>query len=393
MCFGMSMTYLEQLQDYARWWRTTSSEQRQQQAPSRIARARAMSLWYGDLGLDPGTPVPEQAPCVTRAMLQRHPGAFVADTEAMATGGYIGRTSGSTGEPVEVMMCAWALAHYYMHQEWMFALLGEPLPERCRQAYVSVGTHASSHLEGAPLWQGQVARFDEPSPEKMHARLRSFKPHVVSASPGDLLTLWRAGHASAWPGVRHVVMTSEHVTPRLYEELESLRPNKNIVLLNSYGLSEVGPVAWRCPEHGARDDAPWHVPAGSGYVERLNGELVVTTWRNRAMPLTRYATGDGVERVSARHHCEACGHVGQSFWGLMGRAHQPLCDVHGERVSPVQWIRVLNDPEHRVSRHRIRQTGHGELEIHCEMPETRRAGLLARLESVHPAVRVRLIDM
>jgi phenylacetate-coenzyme A ligase PaaK-like adenylate-forming protein len=386
----MSSTYLEQLGAYARWWRDTPGAARALQGPARLASARAASLWYRDLGLDPRAPVPVGAPRITRAMLQDHAGAFVGDLESIADGGYLGRTSGTTGEPVEVMMCAWSLAHYYMHLEWGLGLAGQRVPVGARIAYVSVGTRAAPGDEAAPLWGGRVARIDGATPRDVDVALGKFKPDFISGTPSDMAAILEVASHESWAQARAIVVTSEHVSTRLYAHLKSMAPQENIIILNSYGLSEVGPVAWECP-HESPTGRAWHVPPGSGSVERLDGELVVTTWRNRAMPLTRYATGDGVERVCDAHRCDACGHRGQSFWGLMGRAMRELYDADGAQVSPVLWIRALNDASFGVRQHKIIQPQSGVLRVTCQMPQEHVSALRERLQGLMSTMHIEFV--
>lgn len=386
----MSATYLEQLRAYAQWWRDTPGATRTLQGPERLASARAASLWYRDLGLDSRAFVPANAPRITRAMLQEHAGAFIGDMESITHGGYLGRTSGTTGEPVEVMMCAWSLAHYYMHLEWGLGLAGKHVPEGARIAYVSVGTRAAPGDEAAPLWGGRVVRFDGATPKDVDVALGKFKPDFISGTPSDMAALLKVASHESWAQARAIVMTSEHVSTGLYAHLKSMVLHESLIILNSYGLSEIGPVAWECP-HESPTGRAWHVPPGSGWVERLDGELVVTTWRNRAMPLTRYATGDGVERVHDTHHCEACGHRGQSFWGLMGRAMREFYDADGVQVSPVLWIRALNDARFGVRQHRVVQPRGGELRITCQMPKEHVSVLREILEGLMPTMRVELV--
>lgn len=359
----MTSTYLSHLSSYASWWRATAPGARFHHVHAELVAARARSIWYRQHALDASSAIPQGAPSISRQMLQAHPGAFLGDTDILHEGGYEGSTSGSTGEPVTLWMCPWSLAHYYMHIEEALALLPFELATQPRHLYLSISSSASSLDEPIPLWPGgRITRADVPDVAAAITLLHASRPHLLSLTPFELDLLLAAN--TPLPGsLQLVITTSAKLAPQTIDNFYTHVHDRSVHLLNSYGCSEIGPIAFQCPA-SRKASAPWHVPAGSALLESFEGFLAVTTLRNRAMPLTRYLVGDavsGLTDVTTPHLCSACGHVGQSFERLQGRALQIVYTSRHAPRTTVGWLRVLNDPTFQITRHAIAQYVPGEL--------------------------------
>ena len=342
--------YAEQAHAYGVAWRQCSQQERGRDALERISRARAQMPWFKLHDLDPGVLVPEGAPPITRAMLQNHMGAFLGDLSALEAG-YRGQTSGSTGQPVEVWMCAHALAHYTIHLEWCLDRASIPLPARPRVLHLTFGTGASASEEPLPVWDGGVLRrqdVGEEAYDALHEVLCHFLPHILTTTPRGLERLVSSTTLPELPALRLILTTTTALPESLIEEATR---RFACPVVDSYGAAEIGPVAARCPANPAR--GLWHVPAGSAWLEATELGVAITTLRNRAMPLTRYLTGDHIEGLIDEHHCEACGHMGQSFARLSGRGATELQDRHGRALSPLPLIRLMMAPEHGVRRFQL----------------------------------------
>ena len=103
-----------------------------------------------------------------------------------------------------------------------------------------------------------------------------------------------------------------------------------------YGLAEVSAVAWECvPGEGYHVLEPRVVVdverEGEPVAPGEEGEIVVTSFDNHAMPFIRYATGD--EAVVGERPCP-CGRPGLVLQRIAGRADDFLVDAGGRRVSP-----------------------------------------------------------
>lgn len=134
--------------------------------------------------------------------------------------------------------------------------------------------------------------------EKVTRRFSRLRAPVLLAQPSLLHRLiWFASHAGTdlrtW-GTRVVLSNSEVLTPAVDREATAAF---GCPVLNEYGCTEVGSLAHRCPQGGLHtnpehvlleiiDDQGRHVPPG------VPGKVVLTSLRNRAMPLLRYVVGD-----------------------------------------------------------------------------------------------------
>ncbi|MDQ0193757.1 phenylacetate--CoA ligase family protein [Paenibacillus wynnii] len=113
-----------------------------------------------------------------------------------------------------------------------------------------------------------------------------------------------------------------------------------------YGFSEVGDVAWECPEgHGH------HINEDYLVVEVLNsqgqpvigekGEIVVTSFYNDAMPIIRYRVGDiGVMETDP---CP-CGRHTHRLKQIHGRNVDFISLPSGVRISPYDIMNILDLP-------------------------------------------------
>jgi phenylacetate-CoA ligase len=135
---------------------------------------------------------------------------------------------------------------------------------------------------------------EDPIEDIVH-RLTAFKPDAIDALPSFLLLLARALRDSG-----------SSLRPRLVFSSGELLDTRSRRLINSafetemldvYGCTEAGNIAWECAEHAGyhtnidlvvpefiKDDE--HVAVGE------RGEIVLTPLWNYAMPLIRYKIGD-----------------------------------------------------------------------------------------------------
>ncbi|MFC1712614.1 phenylacetate--CoA ligase family protein [Candidatus Poribacteria bacterium] len=130
--------------------------------------------------------------------------------------------------------------------------------------------------------------------------------------------------------LKGVITTSEV----LYEkERERIEASLTAPVINEYGMTEVGIIAYSCPEGNM------HVMDPSVYVEKLPvkdsdsphvSEIIVTPLSNLAAPLIRYRTGDLVQ-VSDDKGCP-CGRNFSLLGKVMGRTHDLIQTMDGKRV-------------------------------------------------------------
>jgi len=346
--------YRDAVQDWLAWLADTPPHLQTLGAAARIAPARARTWWFDHHRLDPTVPMP-LAPWVDRGLLQRFGGAFVGDTAALRYG-YRGKTSGSTGQPVELFMCPWAIGHYFAHLQWVLDALRIELPRSPTTLYLSVDTGAATFREPSPAPSGgALLRLDVPADTDFVALLGELRPSVLSLTPS---TLWavldRLGDRTI-PAPALVLSTAEALPEALRR---AAAERLGCPVIDSWGVAEIGPLAVRCPLGGP----DWHVPGGTVVLEAAPGGAAITTLRNRAMPLLRYLTGDAIEGLGLRT-CPRCRHTGASFDVLHGRGSASLRDPHGAPRSPLPWLRVLMDERWPVARFQIAQARDGDITV------------------------------
>jgi phenylacetate-CoA ligase len=247
------------------------------------------------------------------------------------------RTSGSTGEPVETVwpleMMAWVDAADRRSLEWLGIGLGD------RRLYVRTPSDKSRALRRlkSALMNGSwvtARRLGEPRyREAVFAALEQRPPALVIGNAKSTATL---AHAL---GARRIdakaVVTS---AGRLDEHYRAVVERVfHCPVFERYGTIELGLLSHPCREAGAqhlpaelilmeivRDDG---TPAAPGEV----GDVLVTTLRNRTMPLIRYRLGDLA--ALAAGEC-SCGRGLPVLQRLVGRTNELLATADGRVLLP-----------------------------------------------------------
>jgi phenylacetate-CoA ligase len=246
------------------------------------------------------------------------------------------RSSGTTGRPVEVLHSHASEVMFsllWIRQAWWFDLEPTATMADIRIApEVSRGTDGSSNPDGVfverPEWRylGQffhtgpeIAWNLTNTPEQQVAWLRQFRPQYAHTYPGTFEE-WTLATGGLKPvdSLQALIGVGTQLTPSLRRRLEQIY---NIPIHQTYGLNEIGKVAIRC-EAGRYHVHTEHClveivgPDGQPCQPGQTGHLLVTAFRNLAMPLIRYDTGDLGEAVAGP--CP-CGRTLPSFGEVAGR--------------------------------------------------------------------------
>jgi phenylacetate-CoA ligase len=248
------------------------------------------------------------------------------------------QTSGSTGQPVEVRwsreMMAWVDATNRRSLEW----LGVD-----RSDLTLIVRASRSKLRGVRGVVFNSARvfpdrlFEPGYRDRVVALLRQRRPALVlgNAKPTYMLAL--ALESSA-PFEAGVVVTGAMTLHDHYRE--TIERVFACPVHSRYGAIETGQLAHPCPagrRHLASETILLEVVREDGSLAPPGelGEVLVTTLRNRAMPLLRYRLGDLA--AIAADHCP-CGRGLPVLERLVGRTHEVLIDVHGRVLFPDEVI-------------------------------------------------------
>lgn len=249
----------------------------------------------------------------------------------VAPGSFYRRSSASTGAPLRVAWnphgAAWGWANEYRAMLWhgvapgVRTLLmwgsGHPLQDWVKNCRVFLTAQLGpNQLDEAIDW------------------LMRERPGLCMGLPSALTQL--AQHLRArcpdapWPLVPFAKLGGEQVYPFQREELKK---HLGARIVESYGCTEVGPIAAECPE------GSMHVLADNVHVEIFRGEqpvpdgefgeIVVTSLSNRAMPLVRCRIGDCARLLP--QPC-ACGRPLPVLAQLVGRASDLFLSADGRPV-------------------------------------------------------------
>jgi phenylacetate-CoA ligase len=173
------------------------------------------------------------------------------------------------------------------------------------------------------------AAFDQHA-DAVLARVEAFRPAFIYGYPSVLARL--AQHRlrrppARWPGPRLVVTAGEHLYGFQRRLIEHAFGSP---IAEEYGCSEVGSIAFQCPE------GTLHVTAESVLVEAAQaaeaGSVLITGLRNPLIPLIRYELGDWVVRDTETCRCGR----GLPSVRVFGRVDEQL-SIGGERV-PAQVV-------------------------------------------------------
>ncbi len=285
-------------------------------APERARRLRAILRYaarevpyyarvlraHGVVPDDPSTLT--RLPLLSKSLIRRNRADLVS-REIGVLPHYAMNTGGSTGEPLEFLVSPHAdrIHHAFLYRmlgyepgEPVIAFDGSSVPAdlRARGVFwipkgpdVPYGRLSFSSLY---LTDGNVGRYVDAVLAVRPAILRGY-PSFIHALAKDVL----ARGLEPASRVKGVVLTSEQIHPN---QIEAIRRAFATRVILQYGMSEVCAFGYTLDETYA-----YHLSPFAGLTEVLRedgrhvgigeaGEIVVTSFTNRAMPFLRYRTGD-----------------------------------------------------------------------------------------------------
>ncbi|MEX2469935.1 MAG: hypothetical protein WD396_09280 [Pseudohongiellaceae bacterium] len=220
-------------------------------------------------------------------------------------------TSGSTGVPVVIqstglVAAVWAAVSLRDHLWHGRDARQRNAALRWRKENIGLAPEGRSFAD----WGPPHNQFFETGPgyylntssdiEQQLDWLRRRDPHYLITHPSNLRALLLAMRRHAWrPASLRQVRTVGEALPAELREL--VAEVLEIPLVDCYSSQEAGYIALQCPRH-----EHYHVQAENLYVEVLDeegipcrpgasGRVVITSLRNYATPLIRYAIGDYAE--------------------------------------------------------------------------------------------------
>jgi len=172
--------------------------------------------------------------------------------------------------------------------------------------------------------------------------LDRYNPEVLRYFPHVLLAVAKKMEAKYNHSVspERIFTCGELLTPSMRDYLEKVFDTE---ILDQYGTTEFGKIAWECPQGG------YHLAEDTVYVEVVDhegkevgagevGQLVLTGLVNETTPLVRYAIGDLVE--TAESDC-SCNTSFRRIKDIKGRKKDVFLNSNSELVYPTQVIDIL----------------------------------------------------
>lgn len=249
----------------------------------------------------------------------------------------INRTSGTTGQPVEVPQTQEYRNFFQLMKQREYRWFRFN-PER-KLASIRNAIDFPRSSDGKPLtassklkkneWPAVGSLFktgpwfgltDTTPMDEQISWLEQHRPHYILGQSAliEQLALAYQGR-KIYPEISAIEAISQQLTPEMRYKVETVF---DVAVHQNYGLNEVGIVAARCPDEGR-----YHIHSEFCIVEIVDndgnpcgpgerGRLLVTALNNPAMPLIRYDTDDLA--VMADGPC-SCGRTLPSFKDIHGR--------------------------------------------------------------------------
>ena len=131
--------------------------------------------------------------------------------------------------------------------------------------------------------------------------------------------------------LKYIELTGEYLSEEARKNIQSIFQCN---IANQYGMKEFNSIAYECP-YGVM-----HCMENNVYSEEVKGELVITTLKNRAMPLIRFKSGDKGKIYEV--DCK-CGKHGKAIKLLNGRKDDFIRSKNGTRTHAYAAIQIIQN--------------------------------------------------
>ncbi len=250
-----------------------------------------------------------EIPIVKKETIQNEWTSFVPNVDILTAPGIkVAYTSGSTGEPLKIVRSI-KQEIYHTKKLWEARRQWNKDIMNMRLLYLYRNVESEKlkvlrlgeHKDYLDLSEGSMASYIK--------EIINFRPEWMIGPPiaATRLANYCKEKKLCINSIKLVELFGEMLLPYQRQAIEEAFECR---IINHYGAREFGVISYECPDNNMhawtddyfieviKDGKP--VPAGS------TGEIVITSLRNRTMPLIRYALGDLVELTLLKDEC-GCG--------------------------------------------------------------------------------------
>jgi phenylacetate-CoA ligase len=262
-------------------------------------------------------------------------------------------SGGSTGEPVPLRQdpehLALTVAVREVYSTWAGGSLGDPeLYIWGSEKDLEAGGGSARNRFGNRLLRRTLLNaflLTDGSIEAILERLRTGPPHLVLAyaQAGYEVARFAERRGIEVPPQRGLIATAGTLYGFMRQQLER---TFGCTVLNRYGSRETGDMAGECEHRTGLHVLPWtcHVevldPDGKPVGPGEEGDVAVTGFTNRAMPLIRYLIGDRARLPEREVECP-CGRRTQMLDEVTGRSVDMFLGPDGQMVDGEYFTHLM----------------------------------------------------
>lgn len=281
-------------------------------------------------------------------------------------GGFvIDKTSGSTGEPFDVSISdeqiSFEKATVWRHWDWADYKFRTPM--------AIVRTYVPK--QGEPLIKHDIIRnfryysayhLSESNARDYLTDMNKFDAEILRGYPSSIYILakYKMHTGIDLPQVKSILTASETLTDHQRKVIERAFGAK---IFNWYGLAEQVVTANECEAHQGmhlnQEYGYWELEKRD-YLPENQRMIIGTNFRNFAMPLLRYETGD-IAIISENQNC-SCGRTLPLIKGIAGRKDDIITTPEGTMIPSVNFYSLFREIP-SVERFQIIQWAKDNVEI------------------------------
>ena len=205
------------------------------------------------------------------------------------------RTSGTTGVPTVIhhsgnYLVERAAQRARMYETYGLSRFPNVLQVSAKPGGPTISFASSAASGGSAILTLNTSDVDNGAGDYIGRLLRDFRPEIVAGQSMELLAFTECVERGVFQGVPIAVALSQgdDLTPGVRTRVQE---TLGVRLFDTYGLQEVGQVAFECPE----SPGSYHINAEAVDVRTQNGSVILTSLINRAMLLVNYQTEDEAE--------------------------------------------------------------------------------------------------